>query len=443
MKIVIVGAGEVGTHLAKMLSKENQDIILIDEDESKLNSLDAYNLMTYSGSVTSFKVLKAVGIENTDLFIAVTPDESRNVTACAMAKSRGAKYTVARIDFFDMLHENGAQFFKSIGVDELIYPELLAAEEITTALKRTWVRHWFELSNGQLIVLGVKIRDNAELAGKQMRDFFSLSNYFHVSAIKRYQETIIPRGDDYIKVGDIVYFATKMEYVDKIRELCGKREINVKRVMIMGGSRIAIQLAKMAKNSYHMKIIESDAEKCNFMAQRLPYAHIVRGDGRDIELLKEEGIQDYDAFITLTDSSEANILGCLTAKEFGVPKTIAEVEAIQFINEAENLNIGTVINKKLLSSSKIFQLLLDSDQNNSKCLALSDAEVAEIVVKEKSKITRAAVKDLHLSREMTIAGLIRNGEGMLVNGNTQIQAGDHVLIFCLNGALHKVERLFN
>lgn len=443
MKIVIVGAGEVGTHLAKTLSKENQDIVLIDEDEAKLNSLDSYNLMTYCGSINSFKVLKAIGIETTDLFIAVTPDESRNVTACAMAKSRGAKYTVARIDFFDMLYDNGAQFFKSIGVDELIYPELLAAREIKTALKHTWVRHWFELSNGQLIVLGVKIRDNAEIVGKQLRDFFSLSSFFHVSAIKRYQETIIPRGDDYIIEGDIVYFATKMEYVDKIRELCGKQEIIVKRVMIMGGSRIAIQLAKITKNNYHMKIIESDPEKCNLLAQRLPYAHIVRGDARDIELLKEEDIQDYDAFITLTESSEANILGCLTAKEFGVPKTIAEVEAIQFINEAENLNIGTVVNKKLLSSSKIFQLLLDSDQNNSKCLALSDAEVAEIVVKEKSKITRAAVKDLHLSREMTIAGLIRDGKGMLVNGNTQIQAGDHVLIFCLNGALHKMEKLFN
>lgn len=443
MKIVIVGAGEVGSHLAKILSKENQDVILIDEDENKLNSLDAYNLMTYCGSATSLKVMKTVGVENAGLFIAVTPYESKNVTACAMAKSQGAKFTVARIDFYDMLRDGGAEFFKSIGVDELIYPELLAAEEINTALHRTWVRHWFELSNGQLLVIGVKIRDNAQLVGMHMKDFFSLSNLLHVSAIKRNQETIIPRGDDSIKSGDIVYFATKLENVDKVRELCGKREIKVKRVMIMGGSRIAIQLAKITQNNFHLKIIENDMNKCQYLAQSLPHANIVHGDARDIDLLKEEGIQDYEAFVALTDSSEANILGCLTAKELGAQKLIAEVEAIQFINEAENLNIGTIVNKKLLSSSKIFQLLLDSDSTNSKCLALSDAEVAEIIVKEGSKITRAAVKDLKLSHEMTIAGLIRNGVGMLVNGSTQIMPGDHVVIFCLNGALHKMERLFN
>ena len=270
------------------------------------------------------------------------------------------------------------------------------------------------------------------------------SHNFHISAIRRKHETIIPRGDDHLEIGDIAYFTTKKEFVSQIIELCGKKVTNVKRVMILGGSRIGVQLAHMLGDSYKIKIIELDSKKSFKLAERVPEnTTIINGDGRDIELLQEEGIADYDAFIALTDSSETNILACLTAKEFGVSKTIAEVENIQFIPEAENLNIGTIINKKLLATSKIFQILLDFDSSNAKCLALTDAEVAELVVKPGSKVTKAPVKDLKLAKGMTIAGLIRDGKGMLVSGNTQIEAGDHVLIFCLSGAIHKVEKFFN
>ena len=443
MKIVIAGAGEVGTHLAKLLSRENQDIVLIDSDSTKLQSMNSHNILPITGRPTSFKVLKSAEIDEADLFIAVTPYETENVTACAMAKDLGAKYTVARIDNYEFMRIQDTGFFKRIGVDLLIYPELLAANEMSTALERSWVRNWFELFNGELIVVGVKLRDNAKLIGVQLKDLASLSTYFHVSAIKRNQETIIPRGDNFLQNNDIVYFATRMDYIDNLRELCGKKNIEVNRVLVMGGSRIAIQLSMITGDKYRMKIIDNHLEKCNYLATKLNRAIVIHGDGRDVDLLKHEDISDYDAFIALTDSSETNILACLTAKELGVKKTIAEVETIQFINEAEGLNIGTVINKKLLASSKIFQLLLDSDSSTSKCLALADAEVAELVVKPGSKVTKDEVCNLNLSKDMTIAGLVRDGEGILVKGNTRIQAGDHVVVFCLNGAIHKVEKLFN
>ena len=170
---------------------------------------------------------------------------------------------------------------------------------------------------------------------------------------------------------------------------------------------------------------------------------IIQGDGRDIDLLKEEGIMDTDAFIALTDSSETNILACLTAKGFGVPKTVAEVENISFITVAEGLNIGSVINKKLIAASRIYQLLLDEDDSNVKCLSLADAEVAELIAKEGSKITKAQVKDLSLPKDLTIGGLIREGKGLIVNGNTHIQPNDHVVVFCLDTAIRKIEKLFN
>lgn len=443
MKIIIAGAGEVGSHLAKLLSKEEQDIIVIDSDPAKLENLDSnYNLMTLVGSPTSFTTLRDARVDQCDLFIAVTPFEANNVISCEIAKNLGAQKTVARIDNHEFLKEEHRDFFTRMGVNHLIYPEYLAAQEIITALRRSWVRNWFELHDGEIILVGVKVRANAVIIGRQLKDLAS-QHTFHVSAIKRRHETIIPRGDDRIETNDIVYFTTTRDHVNDLLHLCGKIDRKARKVMVMGGSRIAIRFAILAGNEFKIKIIDNDKEKCRRLAEKCPDAEIIHGDARDNDVLRDEGIEDIDAFVALTDSSETNILACMTSREMGAWKTIAEVENIQFISEAEGLNIGTIINKKLLASSKIFQLLLDADSTSSKCLALADAEVAEIEAKPKSKITRAPVKDLKLLREMTIAGLIRDGKGMLVDGNTTILPGDNVVVFCLEGAIHKVEKLFN
>ena len=406
---------------------------------------DSYNLMTCVGSPTSFRTLSNAGVDTScDLFIAVTPYENTNITSCAIAKSLGARKTVARIDNYEFRNTAHRPFFASIGVDHLIYPEYLAAQEICTALKRPWVRHWFELNDGRLLLIGVKIRSNASLVGKSMRDITATQHNYHVAAIKRRHETIIPRGDDVIQADDILYFTTTEEFVDDIRDLCGKRDYKVCNVMVMGGSRIAVRLAHMASDRLKLTIIENDPDICRRLPEKCSGCdvRIIHGDARNNDVLREEGIGAMDAFVALTDASETNILTCLAAKEMGVNKTIAEVENIQFISEAEILNIGTIVNKKLLASSKIFQLLLDADETSSRFMALSDAEVAELEARPGSKITRAPVMDLRLSRDMTIAGLIRNGRGMLVGGRDRIEAGDHVLVFCLSGSIHKVEKLF-
>ena len=334
-------------------------------------------------------------------------------------------------------------YFTALGVDNLIYPEYLASKEIITALKRTWVRNWFELFDGELIVVGVKLRNNAKLVGHRLKDLSEVSSFLHVSAIKRNRETIIPRGDDVIMENDIAYIATTHDHIDEVVDICGKEKIDVGKVLIMGGNSIAGQLAQMVQNRYRVKIIDKDMDRCDYLANVLPYCNIVHGDARDFDILESEGLSDYDVFVALTGSSEANILGCMMAKEHGIRKTIAEVENIHFISEAEGLNIGMVVNKKLLASSRIFQILLDSDATNAKCLALADAEVAELEVKEGSKVTHGAVKDLKLTKDMTIAGLVRDGEGQLVKGDTRLQAGDHVVIFCLSGSIHKIEKIFN
>lgn len=444
MKIVIAGAGEVGSHLAKLLSTEEQDITVVDEDSTRLAVLDAnYNLLTVVGAPTSFTSLREAGVANCDLFIAVTPYESNNIVACSIAKNLGAQTTVARIDSYDYMNPRNLSHVNHMGVDRVIYPEHLAAQEIITALNRSWVRHWFELHGGQIILVGVRLREGAPLVGMQLKDFAFTNRHFHVSAIKRDHETIIPRGDDKMEADDILYFTTTRDHVNDLIALTGKTDRRIRRVLIMGGSKIAIRLVNLASDRFRFKIIDNDLDVCRKLPQKCPDCEIIHGDARDTDVLVEAGIADMDAFIALTPSSESNILTCLTAKEMGVKKTIAEVENIQFISQAEGLKIGTVINKKLLATSTIFQLLLDADSSTSKCLALADAEVAELEVRPGSKITSAPVKDLHLSRDMTLAGLIRDGNGMLINGNTEIRGGDRVLVFCLSGALHKVERLFS
>ena len=438
MRIVIAGAGEVGTHLAKMLSVEEQDIIVMDVDNKKLEPLENYNLLTHQGSAISFSDLNAIKTGACDLFIAVTKSEARNILACSMAKRLGAKKTVARLDNDEFFSPKWREHIAHLGIDHLIYPEMLAAKEIASALKRTWARNWFELFDGELIVVGVKIRNNARIVNQMLKDVSNIR-----SAIKRNREIIIPRGDDRIVENDIIYVATTLDHIDEVREVCGKTQSPVDNVLIVGGNDIAEQLIKRLGKTVDIKIIENDEARCDELAQRYPNCKLVQGDFRDSELSEEESVSYYDAFIALGENSAVNMMACMIAKTNGVPKTIAQVEDIQFINEAEALNIGTIVNKKLLASSRIYQIMIDADEDNARCLALADAEVAEIIVEEGDRVTRADVKDLKLSRDFTIAGLVRNGKGQLVDGNTRIQAGDHVVVFCLQGAIHKLDRYFS
>lgn len=448
MKIIIAGAGNVGTHLAKLLSLEKQDIVLMDDDEEKLSMIsNSYDLMTVAASPTSINGLKEAGIKEADLFIAVTPDESRNMTACMLATNLGAQKTVARIDNYEYLLPKNREFFQKLGVNSLIYPEMLAAKEIVSSMKMSWVRQSWEFCGGALILLGAKMRESAEILNVPLHEINTPDNPvpYHVVAIKRGTSTIIPRGDDTIKLHDIVYFTTMRKYIPYIRKIAGKEEYpDVKRVMIMGGSRISIRTAQYAPDYMEMKIIENDLQRCNRLTEVLnDDVMIINGDGRDMDLLMEEGLTKMDAFVALTDNSETNILACLAAKRKGVEKTVAEVENIDYIGMAESLDIGTVINKKMIAASHIYQMMLDADVNNVKSLTFANADVAEFTVKADSKITRHLIKDLGLPKGVNIGGLIRKGEGMLVTGDTQILPGDHVVVFCVNMMIKKIEKYFN
>ena len=446
MKIIIAGAGNVGTHLAKLLSREKQDIILMDDDEEKLAALsNNFDLMTVVASPSSISGLKEAGVKEADLFVAVTPDESRNITACMLATNLGAQKTVARIDNYEYLLPKNKEFFKKLGVESLIYPEMLAAKEIVSSMKMSWVRQWWEFCGGALILLGTKMREKAEILDIPLSKLGGEHTPYHVVAIKRDTNTIIPRGDDTIKLNDIVYFTTTRKYIPHIRKIAGKEDYaDVRNVVIMGGSRIAVRTAQYVPDYMQVKIIENNLSRCNRLTELLDdTVMIINGDGRDMDLLLEEGLRNTEAFVALTGNSETNILACLAAKRMGVEKTVAEVENIDYISMAESLDIGTVINKKMISASHIYQMMLDADVSNVKCLTFANADVAEFTVKAGSKITKHLIKDLGLPKGVTIGGMIRNGEGIPVTGDTLIHPGDHVVVFCLGMMIKKVEKYFN
>lgn len=447
MKIIIAGAGAVGTHLAELLSKENQDIVLIDPDEEKLSKAsEGLDLLTLNVTPTSIRGLKEAGTPQADLFIAVTPSETRNMACCMLAHSLGAKKTVARIDNSEYMEANNLEFFERMGIGSLIYPEELAAHEIVDGVKRSWVRQWWEVHGGALIMLGIKLREEAhQLFNTPLKDLCKPETPWHIVAIKRDDATLIPGGLDELKLGDIAYFMTTRKYVPLIREIVGKEGYaDVKKLMIMGGGRIAVHTCHLLPDYMDAKLIERDYNRCQQLMELLDNDNVmvINGDGRDTQLLNEEGIRQAQAFCALTDESEANILACLAAKRLGVRKTVALVENMEYISMAEKLDIGTIINKKTIAAGHIYKMMLDAEVASVKALTIADADVAEFVAADDAPICQKPVMELGLPRGVTIGGLVRDGVGQLVNGRSQIQPGDRVVVFSRTSLIKQIDRFF-
>ncbi len=446
MKIIITGAYAIGTYLARLLSRNQEELTIIDNDEERLDRIGSdYDLMTVQGSPSSLKTLKEAGACEADLFIAVTLDENENINSCIIAHALKAKKTVAMVNDDEYMEENVLQMYKQLGVDELIYPETLAAREIINGLKMSWVRQRWDVHDDALVMLGIKLREGCEILDRPLRELSGPDDPYHVVAIKREDETIIPGGNDVLKLHDLAYFMTTHEYIPYIRKIVGKEHyVDVKNVMVMGGGVTAVNALQILPKYMDAKVFEVSAERCEELNELLDdNILVIHGDARDIPLLTDEGIRNTQAFVALTGNTEANILACLTAKRLGVRKTVAMVDNIDYISMAERLDIGTVINKKAIAASSIYQMMLDVDVLNIRFLMSANADVAEFIPKEGSMITRKPVKDLTMPQGTTIGGLVRNGEGMLVSGNTQINAGDFVVVFCHDVNMKKLEKLFN
>ncbi len=459
MKIVIAGAGAVGTHLARMLSNDHQDVVLIDADENKLlrwgNELD---IMTLVRQPTSVNGMRDVEVNHADLFIAVTPNESENLACAMLAKQLGARQTVARVDNYEYMKPENIELFKKMGIESLIYPELLAAEDIMTSSRYSWVRQMWEFNNGELLLLSVKMHDahpiyekeisnkNNQLVGHTLKEIgVTYGHNFHVVAIKRDGETICPHGDEQILPRDLVFFMTTKENLTEIRHLTGKDDYPaVKNSLLIGGGKLSVRACwKLETIHDSVKIIEPDKKRTEELQSLVsPKTMILEGEGYDVDLLNDEGYGSTEALIALTDNDQQNILACVAARRRGIHKTIAQVENLDYFDMANDLDIGTIINKKMIAASHIYRMLLKGDVDNVKMLTIGNADVAEFVVKAGSQVTKKKVMDLRFPRGVNIGGMSREGKSMLVNGSTQLQAGDKVVVFCIDNTLRKLDKFF-
>ena len=459
MKIIIAGAGAVGTHLARLLSKENLDVVLIDPDEDKLSKVNnELDIMSLPIEPTSLSGLEDAGVGEADLFIAVTPQESRNLMCAALAKQLGAKRTVARIDNYEYMKPENRHFFEELGIESLIYPELLAAKEIADSAQFSWVRQlWVFGEQKDLVLLSVKMHDNHPVADKEignpdnqlvehtLKELGQQHGHaFHVVAIKRNGETVMPYGDEKILPRDLVFFMTTRDNVSTIRHLSGKDDYpQVRHALIIGGGKLSVRADWELPDSMSLKIIEPSLERCEKIGRMTKSRTlIINGESHDMDLLNDEGYGQLEAFIALTPNDEENILACVAARRKGVRKTIAQVENLDYFDMAEDLDVGTIINKKQIAASHIYRMLLQSNVDTMKMLTVADADVAEFVVKQGSRVTKSPVMRLGLPRGVNLGGMIRDGRAMLVDGNTQLQEGDRVVVFCMAGSLKRLDRYF-
>ncbi|MDB4175749.1 Trk system potassium transporter TrkA [Flavobacteriaceae bacterium] len=448
MKIIIAGAGEVGFHLAKLLSFESQDITLIDTHRDSLSYADTHlDIRVVRGDATSIKVLEDSNVTDTDLVIAVTSSETTNITVCVLAKQLGAKRTIARISNTEFIDRKDEVGFTKFGIDELISPESLAANEIELLLNQSAFNDTYEFEGGALTMIGLHLNRTNSFIDKTVKEVASVfPNLKYVPiAMQRYgtQYTIIPRGDTQFKEGDQVYFITTKEGVDEIYELTGKQRHEIRNVMILGGSNIGYKTASdLCKNRFNVKLIENDKEKAFEIADDIPSCLVINGDGRNVELLLEEDVQDMDAFISVTGNSETNIMSCLVAKSKGVKKTIALVENMDYFQLSHSIGIDTLINKKLLAANNIFRYIRKGEVVAMTKLNNMNAELLEFVVTPSSIVTNKTIRDIDIPRSAIIGGVVRDGEGQIALGDFKIQSGDRVVVCCQPQSISKVEKLF-
>ena len=446
MNIVIAGDGEVGLHLAEALVRSNHDITIVDPHEELLKMMESHSdLMTVTGDSTSTAVLQRANVKHADLVIAVLHDEHINLLTGIIAKKLGAKKVIARVNTMENLSPEVWRMYQDLGIDGLLSPEDIAAQEIISLLKQNASLETYDFSGGKLQLFMVKLESEAEILGKTVDEVINQYEHleFRIAAIHRRQSTFVPQGEDMFQMGDMVYVVTKPHAVKDIIKLSGKKKINIHNVMIVGGGRVGRITAKRLEHELNIKVLENNKERCMDLTNYLSEALVVNADARDLDLLEDEGIKDMDAFIAVTDNTETNILTCLQAKSFGVKKTIALVENIDYIDISQNIGIDSIINKKLIAASYMVKYTLGAKVSSLKCLSGIDADIVEFDVRAGSAVTRKPIGQLAMPIDAIICGITRDGESYIPTDDFQIETDDQVVVLALPNGIPAVERLFH
>lgn len=446
MNIVIAGAGDMGYHLAEQLSFENKDITLIDQDKDVLDNASAHlDVLSVLGDATSLEILKNANVRNSSMFMAVTTSEKTNIIAATLAKQLGAKRVIARVRNHEYLQVEHEQYFKNLGIDNLISPTVLCSGEISRMMKNSTFTDVFEFEGGKLNVVGITLDQSCSLVGKRIADMKNnqLFEDIKIIAIVRDQLTIIPRGNTYIRNNDHVFFISNKKAVSSIIELVGQQKVTINNVMIIGGEDMAYTTALKLEKEYRVTLVHKEKERCKWLAERLDDTLVIHGDYKNIELLIEEGLEEMDAFISLTESSETNIITSLSAKNHGVYKTIAHVDTREYIHISHSIGVDSLINKKIVAANEITRYLRKGKVEALTGIYGIDAEIIQYEITKGNRVTKHALKDLHFPEAAIVAGVIRGESVFIPDGEFQLKLHDKVIILTLPEAKYSLEKLFN
>jgi trk/ktr system potassium uptake protein len=445
MKIIIAGAGAVGFHIAELLAKENQDITLIDTSHEVLSHVSTHlDVMTIQGDATSINLLTEAKVEKAQLLIAVTTSEKTNILLAILGKQMGAKKTIARVDNPEYLEGSQKEKFKQLGIDVLISPQLLAAQEIKRLLERASFTDLFEFENGKISVVGFTLDTTCPLINKTIAQIDEQNKefVFRGIALLRNHETIIPKGDTILRKGDHLYIATQKQFLDAVMTFVGKQLKEIKNVMIIGGSPLALRTAQLIENEFSVTIVVKDKEVSKKFAAALDESLIINADPSNVDTLKEEGLERMDAFVALTPNAETNIITSLIAEEAGVHKTIALVDNVNYTHISQNIGIDTIINKKLIAANNIFRFVRKGKVEAVASLHGVDAEVIEFEIHKKNRLIKHPIRDLRIPEKSIIAGIIRGEESFIPNGDFIFEFNDKVIVLVLPECIHQVEEIF-
>lgn len=445
MNIVIGGAGDVGFHLSKLLTTEDHNITLIDNDDGVLEYASTHlDVQCIKGEITSIETLMNAKTQSADLFIAVVTDESANLLACILAKKSGAKKTIARVSNPEYFHKVQRKNFKDSGIDNLFSPKLLAVQEIKRLLKRVSATDVFEFDEGKISIIGFTADQDSNLIGMSLRELTddATGHHMRVIVVLRDGKTIIPNSDMAIEPEDHIYLSTNIKEFDRVNKFVGKTLKKIKKVMIIGSGALARRTAKILEERYDVSIVMKDKKDCKKCHEVLNDALILHGDPNNTEFLIECGLKSMDAFVALTPNSETNILSSLMAGTLRDIKTIALVDNSAYTHISQNIGVDTIINKKILAANNIFRFVRGGQIEAIASFHGVDAEVIEYILHQNSKVIGKKIGDIGLPKNSTVAGVIRDNNGLIPRGDFVLDKEDKVIIFVLPSAVKSVERIF-
>jgi len=445
MNILIVGAGEIGFHLAKRLSEEKHNVTVLEKNPEKARYAEEHlDALVMVGSGSSVEDLKNANIDQTDVFACLSNSDEVNLLSCRLAQKLNVPHKIARVRNPEYTRLDFILSPFEMGADLLIHPERETADAIVRLIHQSSATGVVEIEGGEIQLLGIRLEQKSPVLGKTLGELWQEQGNIaaRVVAIKRKELTLIPRGNEILVAGDQIFVICEKKLLPTIVHITGKEDVSIQNIMILGGGLVGQFVAETLEDNINVKVIESRSDKSEKIANALKKTLVIHGDGTDVDLLATEGILDMDAFIAATGDDETNIICALIARHLKVPRTIALVNKTEYLPITPTIGMDAVVSKKLITVNSILRFIRKSTLENVDSIPGLDAEIIEIIPQKGSRITRHPLKNLHFRPSAILGSVTRNNKVIIPTGETQIEAGDRVVVFALPKAIADVEKLF-